>query len=131
MKRIVAFLFAALFAAVLCGPAFALDENAGPAGATDGKSQARKPAAKRKPARDAKKKKMMKKKTSKRAGKARSKKKASTKNPPKAPVRPKEPTAAEKAGTVSNDGPGPFSTPPPGTGYGSLEPESLPPPAPR
>jgi hypothetical protein len=123
MKKAVAFLFTALFAAALFGPAAALDEKPGPSGDTAGESHVKKPAAKPKAAKDAKKK-----KKSKQAPKAKSKKKASSKTGPKGPVKPKEPTPAEKAGTVRNGGPGRFSTPPPGTGYGSLDPESPPPP---
>jgi hypothetical protein len=126
MKKAVTFLFAALLAAALCGPTSALDENPGPSGVKTGESKAKKPAAKPKAAKDAKKK-----KKPKHAKKAKPKKKASSKTGTKAPVKPKEPTAAEKAGTVQNGGPGRFSTPPPGTGYGSLEPESPPPPPER
>jgi hypothetical protein len=126
MKQVVAFLFTALLAAALCGPAFALDKTAGPAGGKSGETQAKKPAGKSKASRDANGK-----KKPKRAKKAKAKKKAPSKPRPKAPRKPVEPTPAEKAGTVGNGGPGRFSTPPPGTGYGFLEPENPPPPVRR
>jgi hypothetical protein len=129
MSKIVRTLFALLLAAALCTPAYAVTDNAGTAAHKNGEKQAKK-----KPANTGKThgtKKKANKKNSKNVKKDARKKQAPPKKSPATPAKGKEPTPAEKAGTVRNEAPGRFSTPPPGTGYGSLENESPPPPPAR
>ena len=133
MNRLVPFLFATLLAVALCGPAHATNGNAAPAGPAAGETHAKKPAGKSGKHPEAKKnsvnkeKKAKAQKQSRGAKKSKAKQKTPPKKGPTAPEKVKEPAGADKAGTVRTESPGRFSTPPPGTGYGSLEPESPPP----
>jgi hypothetical protein len=120
MKKVVTFLFALLFAALLGSPAAALEDTATPAERPAAAATAKAPAGKSAHPRKARSTKKSKKRKAAKKGKSAKKGKKAKEGkaaarPPAEPVVP-----GGKAGTVRRSGPGRFSTPPPGTGY-SLE----------
>jgi len=128
MKKLLALLSAAILAAALCGHAAAQDRNARTAGKGASKvleekehsgGKARK-AGKKKGAR----------KAAKKNGKA-AKKPGPTKKPAASPAAPvKTPEAPGQAPPPHPRQQSPVSTPPPGTGYGNLDPGPAPSAAP-
>ncbi len=113
MKKAHTILFAALIAAALCVPASARDRSGNRPPGVSRETQAKKPV------RKGKKKAQVKKK-----GKTAAKAKKSAPITPAGGAKESTPPAAPST---------PFSTPPPGTGYGNIDPEppAYPPPARR
>jgi hypothetical protein len=105
MKRLLALLFVMILAAALCGQSAAQD----PAGPAAGKSVSKVSKEKKQ-------------KAAKQGGKA-AKKKKDAKAAKKGAKPAKKPDAVRKSAPATQPRPdSPFSTPPPGTGYGNMDP---------